>query len=147
MERDSKKGEFILEYAGDTADLNKIEVLKKILVRLFSCLHWYNRRLAKYAQNNLPVSHIEIDKTWNEHRVCPRINVKWFVNFVLYFVYYHWPHHSREGGKEFWIFKTTNSLEDTLQKVQQLASYFQKMFLPRWFEKIYLWEVCWMWKN
>ena len=30
MERDSKKGEFILEYAGDTADLNKIEVLKKM---------------------------------------------------------------------------------------------------------------------
>ena len=29
-ERDFKKGEFILEYAGDTVDLNKIEELEKM---------------------------------------------------------------------------------------------------------------------
>ena len=30
LERDFKKGEFILEYAGDTVDLNKTEELEKM---------------------------------------------------------------------------------------------------------------------
>ena len=110
------------------------------MVRLLSCLRWYNTRLAKCAQSNLPRSHTGVDKTRNEHRVCPRINVEWFASFAL------------------WIFKTINFLENTwssLQKVQQLTSYFQKIFLPRSFEKkIFMGSLyksnsatCWMWKK